>query len=291
MIFSEPSAAPDGFFVNKTNVNRTALYALLLALIFPLVAYFIVKKVSEKAVQLPPRFYPDSVLRKKEKGKIITDTLWHRLPEISFTNQLGQQVSWKNMMKDDSMGKIIVANFFFTHCPTICPTLTANMKKLQESLKAAEKVGDRTADYVQLLSFSVDPERDSVPELKKWADRFQVNPLNWWLLTGDKEQIYDLCINEMKLGLVDGQGVDTAFIHTDRFVLIDRDRVIRGYYRGLDDESLARLSEDIVLLSLEKDKKKKSFLAGKLELIGVIYLLTLAGLGIFLFFLRKARNK
>ncbi len=271
-------------------MNRTALYALLLALIFPLVAYFIVKKVSEKAVQLPPRFYPDSVLRKKEKGKIITDTLWHRLPEISFTNQLGQQVGWKDRMKD-SAGKIIVANFFFTHCPTICPTLTANMKKLQESLKTAEKVGDRTADYVQLLSFSVDPERDSVPELKKWADRFRVNPVNWWLLTGDKKQIYDLCINEMKLGLVDGQGVDTAFIHTDRFVLIDRDRVIRGYYRGLDDESLARLSEDIVLLSLEKDRKKKSFLAGKLELIGVIYLLTLAGLGIFLFFLRKARNK
>jgi protein SCO1/2 len=74
-------------------------------------------------------------------------------------------------------------------------------------------------------------------------------------------------------------------------VLIDRDRVIRGYYRGLDDESLAKLSEDIVLLSLEKDKKKKNFLAENLDLIAVVYLIALAGLGIFLAILRKTRNK
>lgn len=271
-------------------MNKTAIYALLLALILPLGAYFIVKKLSETAVVLPPRFYPDTVITKEVKGKIITDTLWHRLPEISLTNHLGQRVGWKDMTKD-STGKIIVANFFFTHCPTICPTLTRNMKWLQDRVKKSEKVGDRTADYVQFLSFSIDPERDSVPELKKWADRFQVNPVNWWLLTGNKNSIYDLCINEMKLGLVDGLGVDTSFIHTDRFVLIDRDRVIRGYYRGLDSASLAQLSEDIVLLSLEKDKKKKSFLQDQLDLIAVVFLVTLAGLGIFLAVLRKTQNK
>lgn len=271
-------------------MNKTALYALLLALILPLGAYFLVKKLSDSAVILPPRFYADSIITKEEKGKIITDTVWHRLPEISLTNHLGQKVGWGDMMKD-SVGKIIVADFFFTHCPTICPRLTGNMKWLQESVKKSEKVGDRTADYVQFLSFSIDPQRDSVPELKKWADRFQVNPINWWLLTGDKKSIYDLCINEMKLGLVDGNGVDTSFIHTDRFVLIDRDRVIRGYYRGLDSASIVKLSEDIVLLSLEKDKKGKSFFSDKLELIGVVFLLTLAGLGIFLAILRKTRNK
>jgi protein SCO1/2 len=230
------------------------------------------------------------VVTKSEKGKIITDTVWHRLPEISLTNQLGKKVGWQDMMKD-SAGKIIVAGFFFTHCPTICPPLTMNMKKLQDAMKKSEKVGDRTADYVQFLSFSVDPDRDSVEALKKWTDRFQVNPVNWWLLTGNKKEIYDLCINEMKLGLVDGEGVDTSFIHTDRFVLIDRDRVIRGYYKGLDDASLSQLSEDIVLLSLEKDKKKKSFLSGKLELIAVVFLMTLVGLGIFLIVLRKTKNR
>jgi protein SCO1/2 len=271
-------------------MNKTALYALLLALILPLGAYLFVKKLSDKAVILPPRFYVDSVITKKDKGKIITDTVWHRLPDISLTNQLGKKVGWNDMMKD-SVGKIIVADFFFTHCPTICPTLTLNMKRLQDALKNSEKIGDRTADYVQFLSFSVDPERDSVSELKKWADRFQVNPINWWLLTGSKKEIYDLCIQEMKLGLVDGSGVDTSFIHTDRFVLIDKNRVIRGYYKGLDSASIEKLSEDIVLLSLEKDNKSKSFLDGKLELIGVVYLLTLVGLGILLTVLRKTRIK
>ena len=246
--------------------------------------------MSDDAVNMPPRFYPDSVTTKKVKGKIITDTVWHRLPDIALTNQLGEKVSWKDMMKD-STGKIIVADFFFTHCPTICPRLTGMMKWLQESVKKSEKVGDRTADYVQFLSFSIDPERDSVAALKKWADRFQVNSVNWWLLTGNKKEIYDLRINEMKLGLVDGNGVDTSFIHTDRFVLIDRDRIIRGYYHGLDSSSIAQLSEDIVLISLEKDRKRKSFLADELDLIAVVFLLTLAGLGIFFVLLRKFKNR
>lgn len=271
-------------------MNKTALYALLIALILPLGAYYLVKRLSDKAVILPPRFYADSVVTKKENGKIITDTVWHQLPEISLTNQLGEKVGWSDI-KNDSVGKIIVADFFFTHCPTICPSLTLNMKRLQDGLKKSQKVGDLTADYVQFLSFSIDPERDSVPELKKWADRFNVNPINWWLLTGDKKEIYDLCINDMKLGLVDGLGVDTSFIHTDRFVLIDKDRVIRGYYRGLDSASIFKLSEDIVLLSLEKNKKDRSFFEGKLELIGVIYLLAILGLGLFLTALRWKRKK
>lgn len=269
-------------------MNKTALYALLLALLLPLISYFIVKKFGDNAVNMPRRFYPDSVVTKESNGKIKTDTVWHRLPAISLTNQLGQKLGWQDMMKD-SAGKIIVADFFFTHCPTICPTLTGMMKWLQESVKKSEKVGDRTADYVQFLSFSIDPERDSVAALKKWSDRFQINPVNWWLLTGNKKSIYDLCINDMKLGLADGNGVDTAFIHTDRFVLVDRDRVIRGYYHGLDSGSVAQLSEDIVLLSLEKDRKKKSFLANDLDLIAIVFLLTFAGLIIFFTVLR--RNK
>lgn len=271
-------------------MNKTAIYALILALLIPLVSYFIVKKLSETAVVMPKRYYADSMITRQENGKLITDTSWHRMPGIVFVNHLGDSVTWDDIVID-SAGKIIVVNFFFTHCPTICPSLTMNMKKLQETLKKSEKVGDRTADYVQFLSISIDPERDSVAALKKWADRFQVNPVNWWLVTGNKEEIYNLCINDMKLGLVDGEGVDTAFIHTDRFVLIDRERIIRGYYRGLDEESLLKLSQDIVLLSLEKDKKKKSFFSGKLELIAVVFLITLAGLGIFLAVLRKTLKK
>ena len=197
-------------------------------------------------------------------------------------NQEGKKVSW-----DSLQGKIIIADFFFTHCPTICPALTTNMKRMAESIHNGQRVGDKTNKQVHFLSFSIDPERDSVERLKYWADRFQVNPEQWWLLTGDKKMIYDLVIEEMKVGLVDGQGVDTNFIHSDRFVLIDSSRHVRGYYSGLDTAALARFSKDLVLLTMEKDPKGKSFFDGKLQLIAVVFLSAIMGVGLFLFFLKK----
>ena len=150
-----------------------------------------------------------------------------------------------------------MADFFFTHCPTICPGLTRNMRLLQQSINNAQRVGDKTPDFLHLLSFSIDPERDSVDALRKYADRYGVNHDTWWMLTGPKKAIYDQSINEFKLGLQDVESVDTGFIHTTRFVLMDKERVIRGYYNGLDSNDMSRLAEDIVLLMLEKDKKKK----------------------------------
>src|SRR6476620_5694928 len=118
-------------------------------------------------------------------------------------------------------GKIVVSDFFFTHCPSICPNMTRSMKLLQDVIRSPEKVGDRDPDFVQFLSFSIDPERDTVDALKRWNDRFQINPEQWWLLTGDKQMIYNMSLHEMKLGLVDGKEVDTSFYHSDMFVLID----------------------------------------------------------------------
>jgi protein SCO1/2 len=286
-------------------LNKTALYALILAVLIPLVSYFIIKGLSADAIHIPQPVFADTTISKTVKGKIINETIWHKVPDFTLTNQDGEKVSLKDMVRfdpeaGDTVPKIIVANFFFTHCATICPGMTMNIKKLQESIKKSEKVGDRTADFVQFLSFSVDPDRDSVPQLKKWADRFQINPETWWLLTGEKKTIYDLSLKDMNLSVQDPQGVDTGFFHTDILVLIDRDRVIRmprdehgnvKAYHASDKDDLARLSEDIVLLMLEKDKKKKSFFSGKLELIGVVFLLALVGLGIFLIALRKAKNK
>ncbi len=286
-------------------MNKTALYALMLAVLLPLVSYFIIKQFSADAIDIPQPVFSDTTISKVVNGKIKNETIWHKLPDFTLTNQDGKQVSLHEMVKidpenGDTVPKIIVANFFFTHCATICPGMTANIKKLQESIKKSQKVGDRTADFVQFLSFSVDPDRDSVAALKKWADRFQINPENWWLLTGDKKTIYDLSLKHMNLSVQDPQGVDTGFFHTDVIVLIDRDRVIRmprdeygnpRTYRAGEEKDLIRLSEDIILLMLEKDKKKKSFFAGKLELLGVVFLLALVGLGIFLIALRKAKNK
>jgi protein SCO1/2 len=286
-------------------VNKTALYALMLAILLPLTAYFIIKQLSKEAIHIPQPIYEDTTISKVANGKITNETIWHKIPDFTLTNQDGKQVSLHDMVRfdpetGDTVPKIIVANFFFTHCATICPGMTMNIKKLQESIKKSEKVGDRTADFVQFLSFSVDPDRDSVAALKKWADRFQINPDNWWLLTGEKKTIYDLSLKHMNLSVQDPQGVDTGFFHTDIVVLIDRDRVIRmprdeygnpRAYRATEERDLIKLSEDIILLMLEKDKKRKSFFAGKLELIGVVFLLALVGLGIFLIVLRKTRNK
>jgi len=258
------------------------MYALMLAALVPLLCYFIIKRYSESAIAMPRHYLEDSLISRTEKGKKVFDTAWHKLPSFSLVNQMGDTVSW-----DGLKGKVVVADFFFTHCPTICPALTNNMHTLQQSINNAQRVGDKTPDFLHFLSFSIDPERDSVSRLKQWADRFQVNPEQWWLLTGDKKEIYDLAINDMKIGVVDGEGVDTSFIHTDHFVLIDSNRHVRGYYHGLDSASLKQLSNDIIFLTMEKDPNRKSLFAGKLQLIAVVFLLAALAVGFLLFFMRK----
>ncbi len=263
-------------------MNKKALYAVILALVLPLIAYYIVKRKSETAVTMPRHYLPDSVVVVTKKGKRVDDTVWHQLADFSLTNQEGMPVTW-----DSLKGKIIIADFFFTHCPTICPQMTLNMKRMAESIHNGQRVGDRTNKQVRFLSFSIDPERDSVERLKYWADKYQIDPEQWWLLTGDKKVIYDMVIEEMKVGLVDGNGIDTNFIHSDRFVLIDSNRHVRGYYSGLDKIALAKLSNDLVLLTMEKDPKSKSFFDGKLQLVAVVFLLTILGVGLLLFVIRK----
>lgn len=201
---------------------------------------------------MPRRYFADTITNKVENGKSITDTVWHKVSNITLTNQLGDTVSF-----DDIKGSIIIANYFFTRCPSICPSLTRNMKELQDAMKMKDHRRKIDSSYVRFISFSVDPERDSVAALKKYADKYRINHDTWWMLTGPKKTIYDYAFNELKLGLQDGAGIDSNFIHTEKFVLIDRERVVRGYYNGLDSSSMSKLAEDITLLMLEKDKKKK----------------------------------
>jgi protein SCO1 len=266
-------------------VTRKALYAILLALLVPLVAYFIVREESEHNILMPRHYLPDSIISTVKNGKRVSDTIWHPVKDFQLVNQDNKPVNW-----DSLKGKIIIADFFFTHCPTICPPMTRNMKRLAGSIHNGKRVGDKTNKLVHFLSFSIDPERDSTERLKYWADRFQIDPDQWWLLTGSKPVIYDLALNEMKIGVEDGKDIDTNFVHSDKFILIDSNRHIRGYYDGLDSVSLARLSEDLVMLTMEKDPNKKSFFDGKLQMIAVVFLLTILGVGLLLYFLRKNKN-
>ena len=131
------------------------------------------------------------------------------------------------------------------------------MKELQDAMKMKDRRRKIDSAFVHFLSFSVDPQRDSVEVLKRYADKYGINHDSWWLLTGPKKEIYDFALNEIKVGMQDGEGVDSNFIHTERFILIDKNRIVRGYYSGLDSTSMSKLAEDITLLMLEKDPKRK----------------------------------
>lgn len=240
---------------------------------------------SRDAIMLPRHYFPDSVYQTTKRGKKVTDTSWHRLADFTLQNQLGDTVGW-----EDLQDKIIVADFFFTRCPTICPGMTQNMKRLAETIHNGKRVGDRTNRDIHFLSFSIDSERDSLPRLQYWANRFQINPETWWLLTGEKKQIYSLAIDEMKLGVVDGENVDSNFVHSSKFVLIDVNRQVRGYYNGLDPEELSQLQRDIILLTMEKNPNRRSFFEGKLVVMAVSFLLAILGVFLLLTLLKKNKS-
>jgi protein SCO1/2 len=234
-------------------VSRKALLAILLAVLVPLVSYLAVKQYTDDQSLLPPRYHYDTVITKIENGIQVSDTMWHSVKNIRLQNQLGKTISLS-----DLSGKILVVDFFFTHCTSICPKLTANMKRLQDATKKKDPKKIVDTPYVQFLSLSVDPERDSPSVLKKYADKFHINHDTWWMLTGDRKTIYDFGMNEVKLGVPDSNSVDSNFIHSEYMVLLDRDRVVRGYYNGLDTLALDKLAEDIIFLMLERDKKQKN---------------------------------
>ncbi len=226
---------------------------------------------------MPGHFFYDDVAVKEKGGKTTTDTTWHQVKNISFTNQLGKQVSL-----DDARGKVLVINFFFTRCPSICPGLTKNMKRLQDSFT-------KNPDIVQFISISVDPGHDSTQQLRKYADRFGVNHDTWWLVNGVKKEVYDFAFNEIKASIAD-VNVDTAFIHTENFFLLDSDRIVRGWYNGFDTVKLAQLARDIPTLMLERDRKSPSVLRGFIPRLPVIFI-GIAIIFIVILLLNKGRSK
>ena len=240
-------------------MSKKAILALMLAILMPVTGYLLVKYFAKDAVQMPRRYFePDSVVVRTSNGKTSTDTIWHKVKNIHFVNQLGKHVSL-----DDLHGKVLVIDFFFSRCPSICPGLAMRMKKLQDSFKQNDSI-------VQFISISVDPEHDSVPQLRKFADRFSVNHDTWWFVTGDKKEIYDFALHELKAGLADTD-VDTAFIHTENFFLLDSSRIVRGWYNGFDTVKQARLVRDIPLLMLERDKKAPSIFMDFIPLLPIIF--------------------
>ncbi len=261
-------------------MTKKAILALALAIIMPLAGYFIVKYYSKEAVHMPGRYFaPDSIVVSEKNGKTVTDTIWHKVKNIEFTNQLGKKVSLEDLKR-----KVLVIDFFFTRCPSICPGLARSMKRLQDSFVKNDSI-------VQFISISVDPEHDSVPQLRKFADRFNANHDTWWFVTGDKKEIYDFAFNELKASVTDSD-VDTAFLHTENFFLLDSNRIVRGWYNGFDTGKQAQLVRDIPLLMLEKDKKSPSVFREFIPILPIIFIaIGIVFIAVFIFNRQKSKQE
>ncbi len=202
--------------------SNISLFAVLV-FVLPVTAWALVNWYEKKFETLP--------VIGKEKN--------HRVSDFQLINQDGISRSaeaWKD--------KIVVADFFFTHCPTICPKMTNSMKRVNEVYK--------NDAAILLSSFTVDPERDSAAQLKKYASRFGVETTKWDLLTGDKKEIYKLARNSFMIVATDGDGGPNDFIHSERLVLIDKQKRIRGYYDGTSDKEVDQLINDIKKLKNEE---------------------------------------
>lgn len=240
-------------------MTNKAILSLMLVILLPLTGYLLVKHFSQEAVQMPHRYFYDSVVVKETRGKTTTDTIWHTVRNLQFVNQLGKKVSLY-----DLKGKIVVIDFFFSRCPSICPVLARSMKRLQNSFVTNDTI-------VHFLSISVDPEHDSVTQLRQFADRFNVNHDNWWMVAGDKKDVYDFAFKELKASIAD-PGIDTGFIHTENFFLLDTNHIVRGWYNGFDTVKQHQLVQDIPLIMLEKDKKSASVFREFIPILPVIFI-------------------
>ncbi|UYQ92569.1 SCO family protein [Chitinophaga horti] len=181
-------------------------------------------------------------------GKTTYDTVFHQVRDFELTNQFGQKVKLS-----DVKSRFVVIDFFFTSCPTICPKLTTNLKMLQEAF-------EKNDTLIQIFSITVDPERDTVNAIKQYANKFEINPDNWWILTGDKKEIYDLARHELFVSVTQGNGGPDDFVHTEKIVLLDKERFIRGYYNGLDTTAIGKLAGDIATINIAKDRRKPGLL-------------------------------
>ena len=185
-----------------------------------------------------PIYQPDMV-----NSELVDTTMqyvrkYHRIKDFKLVNQNGDTIT-----NADYKDKIYIADFFFTTCMTICPIMTDHMVKIQERIKDDPEV--------LLLSHTVMPRIDTVAQLKRYAEEKGVIDSKWNLVTGDKKQIYDLARKSYLAAKSEGDGGKYDMVHTENFVLIDKNRQIRGFYDGTNPEAIEELMEDLKILKKE----------------------------------------
>ncbi len=184
------------------------------------------------------RWFPTGEVRHfKFRGKDKVDSVYHTIADFKLTDQNGHVLT-----NDSFKERIYVADFFFCSCTTVCPKMAHQLQRVQAEFKNVK--------WINFLSHTVNPEHDSISALKTYAKRFGADDEKWKFVTGDKQLLYDLCKNSYYLAVQDDGGIDN-FDHSEKFVLVDNHRVIRGYYDGTDSVDVNRMMGDIVLLLKE----------------------------------------
>lgn len=198
----------------------------VIALGFGIGAYFSFK--SDKPVRILPVYGPAN----------------HKVADFRLLDQKGAAIS-QGTLQD----KIYVTDFFFSTCKSICPIMSSKMETVYERFKGNEEI--------VFLSHTVDPENDSVPVLAAYAEKHHADAKQWHFLTGDKVELYNLARKSYFLDAAEGDGGPDDFIHTPQFVLVDKEKRIRGYYNGTDSAEVEKLVVDINLLLAEYRYKEK----------------------------------
>ncbi|HLU85214.1 MAG TPA: SCO family protein [Vicingaceae bacterium] len=198
-----------------TTNNIKKILILITILVLPSLFYFLLYTGEHHYKKLP--IYGDKTAVEKPDGSF--DTTYHQIPYFELTNQDGATIT-----RDDMLGNVYVADFFFVTCPTICPKMTTNMRYIQD------KFADRK--NLKFLSITVNPEHDSVPVLKEYAEKVHANTDNWDFVTGNKEEIYELAFKGFFVNVAEDSIAEGGFLHSQLLILVDKKGRVRGYFDG-----------------------------------------------------------
>ncbi len=203
--------------------------------LFLLATIFLLFSCSEEYIPLP-KIGNYELEYRMENGKEVTDTLWPKMVDFSYLNQDSVLVK-SSQMKN----KLWVADFFFTSCPTICPKMTKQMKRLNTELSDVR-------ESIQFMSFSINPKMDTPGVLRRYIKKHDIQAKNWYFFTGDEEKTHQLGIENFQIFAGEDAASAGGYAHSPAFTLIDNEGYVRGVYVGTDPAEVDKMAKDIRLL-------------------------------------------
>ncbi len=228
-----------------TTVKRFVI--LVLILIVPGFLYYLLTAKGKNRYKPLPIYGPKQVAKTfhKIRGKVVYDTVYHQIPDFKLYDQDNNSISQKNFE-----GKIILVNFFFTKCPTLCNEISKNIAGIADDYKRN--------NMLKFVSITVDPKTDSPSVLKTYSASLRADKKQWKFLTGDTSTIYSLSRNGFLVSAINGNSNPENFVYSEKLILIDQDRRIRGYYNGSSLNEITKLNDEIKVLIAEELRKVKS---------------------------------